>query len=314
MAGFGLEVDCLTKRYEDNLALNDVSLSVEPGEICGLLGPNGAGKTSLVSIIAGLRNADSGSVFVGGLDAFRSRSSVRASIGLAGQETGIYPTIKVSENLKLFAGLSGLGRADRAQRIEELAAAFELTGLMDRLGRNLSGGEKRRLHTAMALLHRPTVLLLDEPTTGVDVVSRSRLLEVIRRLAHEDGCTVLYSTHYLPEIEELGATVAILDQGSIITRGSLGHLIEKFGHGEVSITFDGPAPYIEGAESDDNCLTRTGDNGGELLGELITQLGTDASRVRSVEIHTADLESVFRTLTGRQYDPEQSPNLGEVQR
>ena len=174
MSGSDLRIENLTKSYGSHVALDGVSIEVAPGEICGLLGPNGAGKTTLVSIISGLRVADSGRVTIGGQDIARGGRSTRALVGLAGQETGIYPTITVRANLELFAGIAGLSRVEQAHRMDELAAIFELEPLMDRLARNLSGGEKRRLHTAMSMLHRPPVLLLDEPTTGVDIATRAR--------------------------------------------------------------------------------------------------------------------------------------------
>ncbi len=303
-----LDIDRLSKSYGPNLVLDEVSVQVNPGEICGLLGPNGAGKSTLVSIVAGLRIADAGAVRIGGVDIGGGRAT-RGLVGLAGQETGVYPTVTVLENLLLFAGLGGLARAQRSQRIDELSEVFELTRLLDRQARNLSGGERRRLHTAMALLHRPQVLLLDEPTAGVDVHSRTRLLDAVKRLAIEDGCAIVYSTHYLPEIESLGATVAILDNGTIVTRGKLSELIEQFGQGSVSILFDGPAPEVQGTTRHGDRLTQATEQGGAALAEIIVQLGSDATRVRSVEIHDADLESVFRTLTGRDYRGDVTPDV-----
>jgi ABC-2 type transport system ATP-binding protein len=314
MRGEALEISALTKSYGGRRVLDDVTLDVDPGEICGLLGPNGAGKTTLVSIISGLRIADSGSVRIGGHDVADGGRATRGLVGLAGQETGIYPTVTVLDNLLFFAGLAGLGRRERQERIDELADVFDLSQLLGRLGRNLSGGEKRRLHTAMALVHRPAVLLLDEPTTGVDVGSRSRLLDAVRRLAREDGCTIVYSTHYLPEIEELDASVAILDRGVIVTRGALAELIGRYGQGSVSITFDGPAPaaggaVITGAVVNGDVLTKTTEAGGVALAEIISHLGPDAARVRSVEMTQPNLESVFKTLTGRRFSVDDEPEV-----
>jgi ABC-2 type transport system ATP-binding protein len=305
MGGTGvavLEAEGVVKAYGERRALDDVSLAVAPGEVCGLLGPNGAGKTTLVSIVAGLRHADAGTVRVEGRDVEGGGPSVRAAVGLAAQETGVYPTVTVRENLELFAGLAGLRRAAAAARIAELAAVLELDGLMDRLARHLSGGERRRLHTAMAMIHRPRLLMLDEPTTGVDIATRTRLLAAIARLAAEDGCAVLYSTHYLPEVEQLGATVAVLDHGRILVRGSLDELVAAHGSGVVELTFDGPAPELAGAEVQGSVARiLTGDHPGPVAARVVGQLGAAAERLVSVDLVRPSLETVFLAVTGRAY-------------
>ena len=302
-----LEVDSVVKRYDDRTALDGVSLQVDAGEVCGLLGPNGAGKTTLVSIISGLRRPDAGTVRVGGLDVVTGGRAARTQVGLAAQETGIYPTVTVRENLVLFADLAGYRGADRSTRIADVAEALELTHLLDRLARHLSGGEKRRLHAAMALLHRPRVLLLDEPTTGVDVATRGRLLDAVRALAREDGTAVLYSTHYLPEVEELGASVVILDRGRVLARGSLGELIASHGAGRLEVAFVGAAPRLagDGIEVDGEVVRLSTERPGTALARIIGQLGDDAERVRSVEVIPPSLESVFVALTGRRYSADE---------
>lgn len=293
----------MVKRYGARTALDRVSLSVAPGEICGLLGPNGAGKTTLVSIVAGLRTADEGSVHVDGRDVAAGGPEARFAVGFAGQETGVYPTVSVHENLQLFGRLAGLRGRQLRDRIDEVADTVELTDLLDRPARHLSGGEKRRLHTAMALVHRPKVLLLDEPTTGVDVGTRSRLLASIRRLAAEDGCAVVYSTHYLPEVEALGATVAVIDHGRILARGTLEHLVGEHGSGAVELTFEGPAPEVAGADVDGSVLRATTDRPGPAVARLLSQVGPHAERLVSVELLDPSLESVFLAVTGRAYLP-----------
>ena len=201
-----LRVQGLRKAYGEIVALRGVDLDVASGEIVSLLGPNGAGKTSLVSIVAGLRRADDGLVEVAGLDASRRSAEVRRHIGLAPQDLGIYPVVSVRNNLMLFGELEGMRRRELRSRIDEVCDALDITPLLDRQAGSLSGGQKRRLHTAIALLHKPDLLLLDEATTGADVETRGHLLELVRRLASE-GSAVLYSTHYLQEVESLGATV-----------------------------------------------------------------------------------------------------------
>jgi ABC-2 type transport system ATP-binding protein len=320
MAGTAvLEVDGVTKRYGDRVALDGVTLSVAPGEVCGLLGPNGAGKTTLVSIIAGLRRPDSGAVRVTGLDVTKGGRAARSAVGLAAQETGVYPTVSVRANLELFAGLAGLSGRAADERLDEVADLLELTGLMDRPARQLSGGERRRLHTAMAMVHRPPLLMLDEPTTGVDIATRSRLLAAISRLARDEGCAVLYSTHYLPEVEELGATVAILDGGRIRARGTLAALIARHSLGLVELTFDGPAPALvvaDGVVVDvDGSVVRaeTEAHPGPLAARLVGGLGTEAERLVSVDLTPPSLETVFLAVTGRAYaadGPEDDATAG----
>jgi len=296
-----LEVEQVAKRYGDRVALHPVSLSVGAGEVCGLLGPNGAGKTTLVSIVAGLRDPDEGCVRVDGHDISGGGPRVRSMVGLAAQETGIYPTLTVRDNIELFARLAGLKGAARCDRMDEVAHILELEAFMDRPARHLSGGEKRRLHAAMALVHRPRVLLLDEPTTGVDIATRSRLLEAIRRLAAEEGCAVVYTTHYLPEVEELGASVAILDRGRILTRGPLDQLVAEHGSGMIELTFDGPVPDVPGAVVDGDVVRVATDRPGVTVAGLLASLGPASERLTSVELSRPNLETVFVAITGRVY-------------
>ncbi|MEO6987028.1 MAG: ABC transporter ATP-binding protein [Aquihabitans sp.] len=301
-----LEVDQVSKRYGDHEALHEVSLNVAPGEVCGLLGPNGAGKTTLVSIIAGLRSADGGRVTVAGIDVATGGRAAREAVGLAPQETSVYPTVTVRENLDLFARLAGYSGRGIAARIDEVADVVELTHLLGRQARNLSGGERRRLHTAMALVHRPKVLLLDEPTTGVDIATRSRLLSAISHLAADEGCAIVYSTHYLPEVEEMGATVAILDRGRILARGALDELVTAHGSGHVELTFDGPPPRIDlaGAITDGDTVRIPSDLPAATAAALLAGLGTAAERLVTVELGRPSLETVFLAVTGRAYRPD----------
>jgi len=300
-----LEVRGVAKAYDDVVALDGVDLDVAPGEICALLGPNGAGKTTLVSIVAGLLHADQGSVAVGGLDVARSDTKARALIGLAPQELGVYPSLSVRDNLTFFGELNGLWGAACARRVEEVAAALELDELEGRLARTLSGGEKRRLHTAVALLHRPPLLLLDEPTTGVDVRTRTRLLATVRDLAARDGTAICYSTHYLPEVEALGASVAIIERGRIIARGDVDDLVQRHGEAAVELVFDGPPPLLDRAVEVDGTTVRVQtEHPAEEAAILLSGLGADAARLRSVEIVAANLEAVFLSLTGRRFSSE----------
>ena len=226
------------------------------------------------------------------------------SVGLAAQETGIYPTVGVRENLELFTRLAGFSGPAVARRIDEVAETVELTHLLGRQARELSGGEKRRLHAAMALVHRPKLLMLDEPTTGVDIGTRSRLLEAISNLAAEEGCAVLYSTHYLPEITELGASVAVLDHGEILARGSLDELVDAHGSGMVELTFDGPAPELPDAVIEGSTARFITDRPGPKAADVLGSIGSLADRLVSVDLSRPSLETVFMAVTGRAYSAD----------
>ena len=299
-----LGVEGVRKSYGDVVALRGVDLSIGAGEICALLGPNGAGKTTLVSIICGLRRPDAGSVTVNGVDAVNDSGRARCHLGFAPQELAIYPTVRVRENLAFAGELADIRRRDLVARIEEVADALELTALLDRPARALSGGEKRRVHTAMAVIHRPRLLLLDEPTTGVDVATRARLLETVRRLAEVDGTAVCYSTHYLPEVEALGASVTIIDRGEVIAQGAVADLVAEHARTVVELTFDGPAPDVTVPGS----CTVVGDTirfdspqPAVDAARVLARLGTHAERLRGMEVVTPSLESVFLAVTGRRY-------------
>jgi len=297
-----LHIEGLRKSYGDVVALHGVDVDVSTGEIVSLLGPNGAGKTTIVSIVAGLRRADAGVVEVDGLDALRRSSEVRRRIGLAPQDLGIYPVVSVRNNFRLFGRLAGLGDTELRSRIDGVAEALDITDLLDRQGGTLSGGQKRRVHTAIALLHRPPLLLLDEATTGADVETRGRILELVRGLAAE-GSAVLYSTHYLQEVEDLAARVVLLDGGRVIATGRADELIAAHAAPVVELTFEGEVPTvaIDGSATIDGSRVRlpTSDPAATLATVLP---GLPAGSLQSVEIVRPDLEAVYLGLTGRRYE------------
>jgi ABC-2 type transport system ATP-binding protein len=219
-----LEAASLVKRFGSTVALDGFDLTVAPGEIAGLVGHNGAGKTTFARIIAGLVRPESGTARIAGIDSSHGAARVRPLLGLAPQELALYPTATARENLFLFAGLYGIRRRDARPLITGLADALVLADVLDRRVRDLSGGQQRRVQAATAMLHRPPVLLLDEPTVGADPVTRDALLAAVRAAA-ADGAAVVYTTHYLPELDSLGATLAVADHGRIVARGSRAELL-----------------------------------------------------------------------------------------
>jgi len=312
-----LEVRGLRKSYHHTVALAGLDLDVAAGEIVGLLGPNGAGKTTLVSIVAGLRHPDAGSVRIGGVDALAHPREVRHLLGVAPQDTGVYPTLSCRDNLRYFAELAGLRRRALHVAIDSVAAALGLTELLDRRAQSLSGGERRRLHTAIALVHRPRLVLLDEPTTGADVRTRTQLLELVADVA-ACGSAVLYSTHYLTEIEQLDASVVFIDHGRLIARGSVSELIAAHASSIVELTFSGPAPDLAtdglagSVETDGAVLRVRTHDPGPLAALLLNELGEATGELRSLRISQPSLETVFLELTGRGFHPDPSPEAADV--
>jgi ABC-2 type transport system ATP-binding protein len=303
----------VSKSYGDVKALDGVDLTIQPGEILGLLGPNGAGKTTLVSIVAGLRQPDAGSVRIGGADVRQDPIAARRHLGIAPQEVGVYLQLTVRQNLRFFGRLMGLGGRLLDERIEEVTAALGLDGLFDRRAFDLSGGEKRRLHTAAAMLHRPPLLLLDEPTAGVDVQTRQDLLALIKQLA-DGGTGICYTTHYLHEVESLGASVAILERGRIITRGMLRDLIAGSGGAVVEIRLAREVPAEVAAlgevDGDPSLLRIKAEDPTVALQRALASVAKADESVESIDIVQPSLESVYLGITGRRYEDDSSPNGG----
>jgi ABC-2 type transport system ATP-binding protein len=208
------------------------------------------------------------------------------------------------DNLPLAGELAGLRGQALRTRIDETAESLGIHDLLDRVAGAMSGGQKRRLHTAMALVHRPPLLLLDEPTVGADIESRAQLLDLVRRLADVDGAAVCYSTHYLPEVEELGATVAILERGQVVSRGTLSELLAAHARPAVELEFHGPAPFLDGfpgAAIEGNRLRITADDPAAAAADALAALRPDHPPLAGVEVLHPGLEAVYRAVTGRRF-------------
>jgi ABC-2 type transport system ATP-binding protein len=290
------------KSYGTVQALSGVDLDVGRGEILALLGPNGAGKTTLVSIVAGLRRPDRGRVWVNGIEVTTRPHLARRQLGLAPQETGIYPTVSVRDNLRFFGELAGLRRHRLRGRISEVADIFSLTELLERKGQSLSGGEARRLHTAVSVLASPPLLLLDEPTAGVDVQTRNQLLDLVKSLS-EEGSAVVYSTHYLHEVEHLDASgVAILLDGKIVACGSIPHLISTLGAAAIELRFNGQPPDLDLPDGTvtvglDTLRVPADDSPAVAAAGLLQRLDGASGELREIKLLQPSLESVFLAIT-----------------
>ncbi|MBM4090673.1 MAG: ABC transporter ATP-binding protein [Planctomycetes bacterium] len=233
----------LTKRFGEIRAVDGVSLEVREGEIYGLLGPNGAGKTTMISLVSGLLRPDGGSVTVGGMDFGIDPRAARRMMGVVPQELAIYEDLSGRENLEFWGRIAGLSARDARARADELLAALALVDRGRDLVRKYSGGMKRRVNLGCALMHRPRLLLLDEPTVGIDPQARANILDFIRGLVAE-GTGILYTTHYLEEAERLCARIGIIDHGRLHAEGTLAELQRRAGEGQFYVLEGG----LDGAE------------------------------------------------------------------
>ncbi len=303
-----LEVRELVKRYGERTAVDRVSFTVNEGEIYGLLGPNGAGKTTTIKVLTGLLPPTSGSVRIAGFDPFAEPLKAKAQLGWVGQETSLYEDLTAGENLRLACALGRVPRSEVRRRVAEL---LETIGLADRAGERVSrfsGGMKRRLHLAVALVHRPLVLLLDEPLVGVDPQARAHLMGLIARLA-EEGHAVLLTTHDMDDAQRLSSRVGILDHGKLLAEGTVDELQARLGERDVlklSGRFPGelpPLPEALGAETlslrDDELMLAV-PNGSTALPRILGVLERDGISVERATLERPSLETLFLELTGRE--------------
>jgi ABC-2 type transport system ATP-binding protein len=300
----------VSKRFGDLRAVDAVDLAIEKGEVFGLLGPNGAGKSTLINLLTGLLRMDGGQASVVGHDVRRTPMAVKSCIGVVPQELAIYEQLTTLENVTFFASLYGLRGARLRQAAEE---ALEFTGLRERAGerpKGFSGGMKRRLNIACAIAHKPALLVMDEPTVGIDPQTRSHILESVRTL-NRQGCTVLYTTHYMEEAEEICGRVAIMDHGKIIALGTTRELEALVSGANVLwvSTADGGArvdgevlraiPGVQGVEIEESVVKVTSAREVNVLEPVILSFTQRGIPLRNVETRSPDLETVFLTLTGR---------------
>ncbi|MEL7667368.1 MAG: ABC transporter ATP-binding protein [Actinomycetota bacterium] len=304
-----VEVRALTKRFDELVAVNDVSFSIEEGEVFGLLGPNGAGKTTTISMVSCLIEPTSGTIVVNGHDSAREPGALKAALGVVPQEIALYPTLTAAENLRFWGSMYGL-RGDALK--SAVADALELAGLADRAKERVekySGGMKRRINIAAGILHKPRVLLMDEPTVGIDPQSRNHILETVKDL-NAAGMTVLYTSHYMEEVEYLCDRIAIMDHGVIIAEGTLNELRDVVGGMDVvAVKVAGVTSEVlervraiegvEGVESVEDALEVLTRSSGSIMGRLVSTLESEGAHVTSVSVTEPNLESVFLHLTGK---------------
>ncbi|HEX6491605.1 MAG TPA: ATP-binding cassette domain-containing protein [Gaiellaceae bacterium] len=326
MDGLAIEAAELVREFKDGpRAVDGIDLGVAPGEIYGFLGPNGAGKSTTVHILTTLLPPTSGTARVAGHDVVHEGPQVRAAIGAALQEAALDPLLTGREHVRLQASLQALPSSERKVRADELIARVGLSDAADRKVRGYSGGMKRRLDLAMALVHRPSVLFLDEPTTGLDVQSRTALWEEVARLAREDRVTVFLTTQYLEEADVLADRVGIIDHGKIVAQGTPAALKAEVGRPTVEAIPSDPADRERAAA----ILARFGDPCASTKGiavrlrsdetdlaEVVRALDVEDLKVENLQLHQPTLDDVFLAKTGRSLEgsdqAEEEREAGEV--
>lgn len=304
-----IELDALCVAYGERRAVDRVCLTVAPGEFVGLLGPNGAGKTSLLRALCGLVEPSAGAATVAGFDPRRDRIAMARRLGFVPQDLAFYAALTARQNLKLFGRLQGLWGRALERAIERALEQVQLLDRADDRTRTYSGGMKRRLNVAIGLLHEPSVLILDEPTVGVDAQSRSALLECFESL-RDSGAAVLYTTHLMEEADRLCQRVAIMDGGRIIADGTPTALIDEYGSGVLRIEFDRPAPESMVADLLERKLATRFERAGArldlgvnraepVLAAIVERASAFDLEIESLELPAPTLEAVFLRLTGR---------------
>jgi len=305
-----IRVERLRKSFDSLTAVDDISFEVRDGEIFGLLGPNGAGKTTTINMICGVLRPDHGRIVIDERDIWLEPKTVKQSLGVVPQEIAVYEDISARDNLRFWGSLYGLRGSELKARINQ---ALTRAGLAERAGdkvKSFSGGMKRRLNLCMGLMHQPKFLLLDEPTVGIDPQARLNILEIIREVAR-GGTTVLYTTHYMDEAQELCDRIAIIDHGKILTQGTLAELTRLAGEAEVLKLTGSFADEVAREQlaaiagvrvlkvADGTAVLSIEADGPGLLEVLPHLLGAELA-IDDVSIQQPNLQSVFISLTGRE--------------
>ena len=304
-----VDIKNMVKRYKDNIAVDNLNLSVREGEIFGLLGPNGAGKTSLIHALLGITKLDSGDVTILGMNFASYEQEIKRYVGIVPQEIAIFSDLTCYENIALFAKLYGVSKAQQKKYITE---ALEFTGLWEKknqLPKTFSGGMKRRLNIACGIVHKPRLIIMDEPTVGIDPQSRNHILNSVRKL-NEGGSTIIYTSHYMEEVEEICSRIAIMDHGRVIALGSKEELKALINFEEkmvIDLESDNElvTEKIRAIDGVKDCtqeskqITIVSKTNSHNLSKVLDAVAAGGGRVWSVTVEKPTLERVFLTLTGR---------------
>lgn len=300
----------ITKRFDDKLVLDNVSFVIKDGDIFGLIGPNGAGKSTLINIMTGILKANNGEVSIGGYSISKDPLKAKALIGLIPQELALMEPLSAYDNLEYFGAFYGLGGKLLKERIK---GALDVTGLSDRKNekvKKFSGGMKRRLNLAIGIMHGPKVLIMDEPTVGVDPQSRNYIFEFVKKINKENNTTIIYTSHYMEEVEQLCNTIFILDEGKEVASGSKATIKSMASiHGTIKLTLAGSNEEfilkLKELQGVKDCFIIEGkiniliDDIKFKLEELLHLIAKENKIIKSFNVEEASLEEVFLSLTGK---------------
>jgi len=304
-----LKVENLQKNFGSIKAVDGIAFEVKKGEVFGLLGPNGAGKSTTISMISTLLPPSAGVILYEGKDIFENPKAIQRKLGVVPQDIALYPTLSGYENLTFWGNMYGLTGADLKKRIGNVSEIIGLNGrLKDRVDK-YSGGMKRRLNIGAALLHMPDLLIMDEPTVGIDPQSRNHILDTVLEL-NRQGMTIIYTSHYMEEVEYLCSRICIMDQGKIIASGSKDELVEMIsGKTEISLTLEssdqamvkalGNMEGIVSMEQQEDQIRIRCENADLILADIIAGISASGNHLRSVDVKKPNLETVFLHLTGK---------------
>ncbi len=305
-----IRVADLTKRFGDLTALDRLSLEIHEGELFGLLGPNGAGKTTLISILSTILPATSGEAVVCGFDAARQEDAVRKSIGIVFQDPSLDDELTGAENLDFHGRLYGMNGAERGRRMDEVLELVDLDDRRDDVVKTYSGGMRRRLEIARGLMHRPRVLFLDEPTLGLDPQTRRRIWNYIRNLKETSNMTIILTTHYMDEADQLCSRIGVIDRGSIVAldtpealKATLGGDLLEVGMGATDEAFIDRLQNMDGVSKlalHDGKATLTVESGESFIPRVFREANAAGVEISSISVRKPNLEDVFITLTGRE--------------
>jgi len=304
-----LEVKDIRKSYKNVIAVDGISFEVNKGEVFGLLWPNGAGKSTTISMLSTLIVPDGGHILYHGEDIVQTPKEIQHKLGIVPQEIALYPSLTGYENLKFWGHVYGLRGKELKDRVDEVA---EIIGLKDRLKDKIekySGGMKRRINIGAALLHKPELLIMDEPTVGIDPQSRNHILDTVLAL-NKEGMTIIYTSHYMEEAEYLCTRICIMDKGKIIAGGTQDQLVNIVkGRKKIKLKIDGITEYlinklkeidfVQKVEVIEGEIILTTENDKDVFKDIISKLSETDSNILSIDISKPNLESVFLHLTGR---------------